>query len=71
MKLILYTSERCGLCDRAKAALSELGLAYEEVLVPDDHPYRLRTPVLASADRVIAEGEISSREIRRALEAGP
>ena len=65
--LVLYTSENCGLCDHAKEALASLGLSYEEVLVPDDHEYRLRTPVLEAGGRVVAEGHIDQVVVRRAL----
>jgi len=63
--LTLYTSENCGLCERARAVLAELGLAYTEVVVPDDHPYRLRTPVLGAGSRLVAEGKITPRSVRR------
>lgn len=65
--LVLYTSENCGLCDHAKEALASLGATYEEVLVPDDHPYRLRTPVLEKDGRVVDEGQITAESLRRAL----
>jgi glutaredoxin len=66
-KLVLYTSENCGLCDRAKHALSRAGATYEEVLVGDDHEYRFRTPVLEVAGAVVAEGIIGDLELRKAL----
>ena len=65
--LVLYTSENCGLCGYAKDALEDLGLAYEELEVPDDHPYRLRTPVLESDGIVVAEGQITADALRRTL----
>lgn len=67
--LVLYTSENCGLCHHAKDALVQLGLSYEEVLVPDDHAYRLRTPVLEMGGTVVAEGQIDVAALRRALRA--
>jgi glutaredoxin len=66
-KLVLYTSENCGLCERAKAALARAGAGYEEVLVADDHPYRFRTPVLETGGSVVAEGVIGDLELRKAL----
>jgi glutaredoxin len=66
-RLVLYTSENCGLCVRAKEALARIGAAYEEVLVPDDHEYRLRTPVLEAAGHVVAEGLIDDMALRRML----
>jgi hypothetical protein len=65
--LVLYTSENCGLCEHAKDALNTLELSWEEVLVPDDHTYRLRTPVLEAGGRVVAEGRIDAEILRRAL----
>jgi len=65
--LILYTSEKCGLCDRAKLALARAGVAYREVAVGDDHPYRLRTPVLEAGGVVAAEGDIDDGSLRRTL----
>jgi glutaredoxin len=66
-RLILYTSENCGLCDHAKEALASLGETYVEVLVPDDHPYRLRTPVLEQDGVVVDEGQISVASLRQSL----
>ena len=65
--VVLYTSKNCGLCDQAKDALERLGVVYREVLVPDDHPYRLRTPVIEASDEVVAEGNIDGAALRRAF----
>jgi glutaredoxin len=65
--LVLYTSDNCGLCEHAKSALANLGLSYEEVRVPDDHEYRLRTPVLEDGGRGVAEGQIDEVALRRTL----
>ena len=65
--LVLYSSENCGLCDHARDALEDLRLAYEEFEVPDEHPYRLRTPVLESDGIVVAEGQITADDLRRIL----
>jgi hypothetical protein len=65
--LVLYTSENCGLCDHAREALGDLGLAYDDLEVSDDHPYRLRTPVLESDGIVVAEGQITTDDLRRML----
>jgi glutaredoxin len=65
--LVLYTSEDCGLCDHAKEALTALGLTYEEVLVSDDHAYRLRTPVLEAGGHIVAEGQIDAAVLRRRI----
>jgi glutaredoxin len=66
-KVILYTSERCGLCDRAKWVLERLEVPYEEILVADDHPYRLRTPVVERNGVVVDEGEIDRASLQKAL----
>jgi hypothetical protein len=68
--IVLYTSETCGLCEHARDALAELGVSYEEIEVPDDHPYRLRTPVVEWDGLVVAEGQIAAADLRRALK-GP
>ena len=66
-EIVLYTSENCGLCDHAKDALAALGVSYREVMVADDHPHRLRTPVLERRGRVVDEGQITVSSLRRAL----
>lgn len=65
--LVLYTSEDCGLCEYARAVLDELDLEFDELEVADDHPYRLRTPVLESDGVVVAEGEIRPDLLRGVL----
>jgi glutaredoxin len=65
--IVLFSSENCGLCEHARDALSELGLFYEEIEVPDDHPYRLRTPVVELDGSVVAEGQITVAGLRRIL----
>ena len=67
--LVLYSSENCGLCDYAREALAELRLAYREIEVPDDHPYRLRTPVVEADGIVVAEGQITPADLRSAMGA--
>jgi glutaredoxin len=65
--VVLFTSERCGLCDRAKDALARLGVPFEEIEVGDDHPYRLRTPLIERDGSVVAEGEVDDVSLARAL----
>lgn len=65
--IVLYSSENCGLCEHARDALAELGVSYEEFEVPDDHPYRLRTPVVEWDGLLVAEGQITTADLRRAL----
>jgi len=67
MKVVLYTSERCGLCERARWVLERVGVAYTETLVADDHPYRLRTPVVERDGVVVAEGELDRASLAAAL----
>jgi len=67
MKVVLYTSERCGLCERARWALERVGADWTENLVGDDHPYRLRTPVIERDGVVVAEGEIDRATLAKAL----
>ena len=69
--LVLYSSADCGLCDHARDALDELGLPYGEIEVPDDHPYRLRTPVLEHDGEIVAEGQITPGVLRQRLRAIP
>ena len=66
-KLVFYSSENCGLCEHARDALAELGMSYEEIEVPDDHPYRLRTPVVEWDGVVLAEGQITAAGLKRSL----
>jgi hypothetical protein len=66
-RLLLYSSENCGLCERARDAIADLGLSYEEIEVPDDHPYRLRTPVVEWDGLVVAEGLITEADLRAAV----
>jgi len=66
-RVVMYTSERCGLCERARWVLERVGASWEEVLVGDDHPYRLRTPVIEVDGKVVAEGEIDRAMVAAAL----
>jgi hypothetical protein len=45
--------------------LAGLGLTFVESDTPDDHPYRLRTPVLLAGGEVVAEGHIDPALIGR------
>ena len=47
--------------------LAQLELSAEEVEVADDHPYRLRTPVLEADGELVAEGLFDAHAVRRAL----
>ena len=40
MKVIIYTPDYCGYCKRAKALLSQKGIAFEEINVEGDDEKR-------------------------------
>ncbi len=40
MKVIIYTTDYCGYCKRAKALLSQKGIAFEEINVEGDDEKR-------------------------------
>ncbi len=73
--LVLVVSADCHLCDKARALLERLGLQYREVDLEDDEAVELACrgvpvvffPVLVDGERVIAYGDISETELRRAL----
>lgn len=74
--LILVVSDDCKLCDRARALLRRLDVPFREVDLADDEAGELARrgvpvvffPVLVDGDRVIAYGDISDSELRRALQ---
>jgi glutaredoxin 3 len=41
-RILLYTTEWCGFCIRAKMLLDARGLAYEEISLDDDPAFRQR-----------------------------
>ena len=73
--LVLVVSADCRLCDRARALLERLGIAFREVDLADDEAGELARrgvpvvffPVLVDGEQVIAYGDISEAELRRAL----
>lgn len=73
--LVLVVSADCTLCDRARALLARLGISFREIDLADDEAGELARrgvpvilfPVLIHDDRVVAYGEISEVELRRAL----
>lgn len=72
---VLVVSADCRLCDRARALLERLGIAFREVDLADDEAGELARrgvpvvffPVLVDGEQVIAYGDISEAELRRAL----
>jgi glutaredoxin 3 len=41
-RILIYTTQWCGYCTRAKALLDAKGLSYEEVRLDDDPAFRQR-----------------------------
>ncbi|HLF68105.1 MAG TPA: glutaredoxin domain-containing protein [Gaiellaceae bacterium] len=74
--LVLVVSADCRLCERARLLLRRLGIAFREVDLDDAEAAELAHdgvpvvffPVLVDGRRVVAYGDISEAEIRRALE---
>lgn len=74
--LVLVVSPDCKLCDRARALLARLGLPFREVDLEDGEAGELARrgvpvvffPVLVEGERVLAYGDISEAEVRRALQ---
>ena len=42
MAIVIYTTEWCGYCTRAKALLDAKNIPYEEISVDDDPAFRTR-----------------------------
>ena len=77
-RLVLVVSDDCRLCERARLLLERLGLTYREVNLEDDEADDLASrgipvvlfPILLDDERIVAYGDISEAEIRRALPLG-
>ena len=73
--LVLVVGDDCTLCDRARSLLGRLGLSFREVDLGDEEAGELARrgvpvvffPVLVDGERVLAYGDISEAELRRAL----
>lgn len=63
-RVILFTGEGCSLCEEATEVLDQIGHPYETAADP---AYRERIPVVSVDGRVISEGPVNGRAIRRAL----
>ncbi|HUY74775.1 MAG TPA: glutaredoxin family protein [Candidatus Dormibacteraeota bacterium] len=74
MSLVLVTRRNCHLCDEALGLLRELGEEPELADVDSDDRlhdlYDWRVPVVMLAGRVIAEGNVTRDQLRRALGRG-
>ena len=64
MALVLYHVSWCPECELVRDKLAELGLAYDDVVVPDARPMRTQVfdvsgqhyvPVLKDGDKVLTE----------------
>lgn len=67
-RVTLYSKPMCSLCDEARAMLDQMAQPYEVVRDP---AFDQRVPVVSVDGRVITEGRISARAIRRALRREP
>ncbi len=73
--LVLVVSADCKLCDRARALLRRLDVSFREVDLAENEAGELARrgvpvvffPVLVDGERVLAYGDISEAEVRRAL----
>lgn len=63
-RVVLFSKPNCHLCEEARALLDSMGEPYE---VAYDAAYDLRVPVISVDGRVVTEGRVSERAIRRAL----
>jgi glutaredoxin len=73
--LTLVVSADCKLCDRARMLLRRLKMPFREVDLEDDEAGELARrgvpvvlfPVLVDGEQVVAYGDITEEELRRAL----
>jgi hypothetical protein len=63
-RIVLYVGPNCGLCDEARALLSEAGIAFQEA---EDPLFVLRVPVVEVAGSVASEGRINLLAVRLAM----
>lgn len=63
-RVVLYSGPGCELCEEARAVLDRLGHPYE---VARAERYAARIPVVEVDGRVVTEGRLSERALRRAL----
>jgi hypothetical protein len=74
-ELLLYTREKCPLCDKAKRIIeelvSEIGLSYKEIdIYADDHlieRFGLMIPVLEWQGEILQYGNIDKSSLRKKL----
>lgn len=63
-RTVLYSQPNCTLCVRAAEILDELGVPYETAW-RDEFVFRI--PVIEVDGRIVAEGRIDARAVRRAV----
>jgi glutaredoxin len=63
-RVVLYSKPDCSLCDHARELLESLGVGFE---VADDPRFAFRVPVIEVDGRIVTEGRVSERALRRAL----
>lgn len=72
MKIVLYSKEKCCLCDEAKAILRELQVEWEEVDIYKNEQwlerYHLMIPVIEIDGEMVAYGRIHKDVIRKRLQ---
>ena len=77
MELVLVVSPDCHLCERARTLLARLQVPFREVDLADDEAGELARagvpvvffPVLVDGVSVVAYGEITEADVRRAVAA--
>jgi glutaredoxin len=75
-ELLLYTRERCPLCDKAKNILdelvSEIGISYKEIDIHSDDDlierFGLMIPVLEWQGEILQYGNIDKYSLRSMLQ---
>lgn len=71
MNAVLVTRRGCHLCDQALALLRDLGVEPELADVDADQAlhdlYDWRVPVVLVDGKVVAEGKVTSEQLRKAL----
>ena len=70
-KIVLYTRQKCPLCDEAAELLVRYGLSFESVDIDNDvrlrEQFDLCVPVIKVDDRVRFRGRINEVLLRRLL----
>ena len=71
-EIVLYTRQKCPLCDEAAELLARYGLSYESIDIDNDvglrEQFDLCVPVVKVDDRIRFRGRINEVLLRRLLE---